>query len=82
LYEVDNTCYEEIIWYFPFLGAAGVFFLLVLLVDCICNSTNFLHSLLYYLAIIEVGVMGFLGYLFYLGEIDGDRSLSFLSFGV
>lgn len=62
LYTVDNTCYEEIIWYFPFLGAAGVFFLLVLIVDCICKSTNFLHSLLYYLAILEIGVMGFLCY--------------------
>ena len=60
LYDVDHTCYEEIIWYFPFLGAAVVFFTLVLFVDCCCRSTNFLHSLLFFLSLLEDGVIGFL----------------------
>ena len=82
LYTVDNTCYEEIIWYFPFLGGAGVFFVFVLFVDCICKSTDFTDSILYLLALLETGVMGYLSFLWFMGEIDGDRSLSLISFGV
>ena len=82
LYTVDNTCYEEIIWYFPFLGGAGVFFVFVLFVDCICKSTDFTDSILYLLALLETGVMGYLSFLWFMGEIDGDRSPSLISFGV
>ena len=82
MYDVDNTCYEEITWYFPFIGASIVFFLFVLLIDCCCRSTNFLHSLLFFLAIVEDAVLGYLVWMWLQGEIDGDRSLTLLSLGI
>ena len=39
LYEVDHTCYEEIHWYFPFLGASLFIFLIVSFADC-CYDSN------------------------------------------
>jgi hypothetical protein len=82
LYDIDHTCYEEIIWFFPFLGAAVVCFIVVLFVDCCCKSTNFLHSLLFFLALLEDAVVGFLIYMWIIGEVEGDRSLTLLSLSV
>jgi hypothetical protein len=75
----DNICYLEIFWVFPFLGAAVVAFLVVLVADCCRPATNFLHSLLFFLAWLEVATWGFLGYLWWIGEVEGDRSLSLVA---
>jgi hypothetical protein len=56
--------------------------LVILLVDCIKKTTNFLHSLLYALSFLEVGVWGALCFLFFTGKVKGDRSLSAVSLGV
>mmetsp|Transcript_592 Transcript_592/g.676 ORF Transcript_592/g.676 Transcript_592/m.676 type:complete len:153 (-) Transcript_592:270-728(-) len=80
-YDIENTCYEEINYPFPFLAMAVLFFLLVLCVDCIKKSTNFLHSLIFFLSYLEIGVWGFLIYLYMIDEVKGDRSLSVVSMG-
>ena len=83
LYDVESTCYEEIIYYFPFLCAAGFFSMVVLLVDCCYTSTNFTHSLLYFLCYLELGVHGFLGYLWWINRDNlqkTDRSFTAVSY--
>jgi hypothetical protein len=40
-----------------------------------------LHSLLYLLCWIEDAVLGYLLYMWYIGQIDGDRSLTIISLG-
>jgi len=81
-YDVESTCYEEINWYFPFLAAALFFFILVLIVDCVKKSTNFLHSILFFLAILENGTWAMMWYLYVIGRVDGDRSISAVSCGI
>lgn len=61
---MDSTCYEEILWNFPFLSAAGVFFLIVMATDCWKSQTDFLHSLLFFYSFLEMIVWGYLGYLY------------------
>ena len=68
-YDFDHTCYEEIIWYFPFIGGCLVLIIFTWMADCCYRETNILHSLVYFLAYLENGIMGYLGYKFYLGEV-------------
>ena len=82
LIEYDNTCNPKVEWYFPFLAAAAMFFLVVLLVDCCKKSTNFLHSLLFFLAILETTILGYYSWMWVAGEVKGDRSISLVSIGL
>ena len=82
LYEVDNTCYEEINYVFPFLGTAVLMFLVVLITDCVKRSTNFLHSILFFFSFLEVGAWGYLIYLWAVGRVEGNRQLTMVSLGV
>jgi hypothetical protein len=82
LYEKESTCYEEINWMFPFFMAAGAFFVVSVISELIVRSTNLLHSVAAFLGLVEVAVWGYLGYLFWLGKVEGDRSLSMVSLGV
>jgi len=61
---VENTCYEEIEYQFPFLVGGAFFLILVLCIDLVKRSTNFLHSLIFFLSFLELGVWAFLIYLF------------------
>jgi hypothetical protein len=79
-YDVDHTCYEEIIWNFPFASACGVLIILVWMVDCCFNETNILHSLVYFLSLLEDVVIVYLLYKWYLDEVPGDRTVAFVSF--
>jgi hypothetical protein len=81
-FEEEHSCYEEIIWYFPFLGASVVCFLIVFIVDCCKRSTDFLQSLLFLLCWCEDGVLGYLLWMWWQGEVEGDRSLTVISLGV
>lgn len=81
-YEPDHTCYEEIIWYFPFLAASVGCFLIVFIVDCVKRSTDFLPSLLFLLSWCEDGVLIYLLWMWVQGEVEGDRSLTVISLGV
>lgn len=74
-YEGDHTCYEEIIWYFPFVGAAFLIIFLVWLVDCCFSETNILHSIVFFLCFVEDACMGYLFWKFLNNEVPGDRSL-------
>jgi hypothetical protein len=72
-YEEENICYEDIIWYFPFLQAAGVCFIFVFTVDYYKRQTNFLHALLYFLSWVENAVIFYLIILYRKREIGGNR---------
>jgi hypothetical protein len=79
-YDVDHTCYEEIIWYFPFIGTAVVMILFTWMADCCARETDILHSLVYFLGYLENATMGYLAYKWVIGEVPGDRSLAQASF--
>lgn len=81
LYKVNRTCYETIFWPWPFAAAGVLIFILVLLVDCCWKSTNFLHSILFFYSFLEDACWGFMLYLYFTGEVEGDRSLSVVSLG-
>ena len=64
LYKEENICYEDIEYSFPFVNLGASFLLLVLCADFMKKSTNFLHSLIFFLSFLELGVWAFLIYLF------------------
>lgn len=53
--------------------------MVTLITDCFAKDTNFLHALLFFLCFIENAVFGYLIYLYYIGEVLGDRSLTLTS---
>jgi hypothetical protein len=81
LYSVDNTCYKIINWYFPFLCAAALSLIVVILIDTIKRSTLFLHLYLFFLSILEIGALGYIVWLYFLGEVLGNRYISFVTLG-
>lgn len=81
LYSVDNTCYRIITWYFPFLCAAALSLIVVILTDSIKRSTEFLHSYLFFLSFLEIGALGYIVWLYFLGEVLGNRYISVVTLG-
>lgn len=81
-YENDHSCWPEITWYFPFLGATLFFIVLSWLADCCYRQTNILHCLVYFLSYVEMAIIAYLIYIYYLGEVKGDRSLTMASFAM
>jgi hypothetical protein len=79
-FERDNICYLDITWYFPFLCAAFLSFSIVLCADCCWPATNFLQSVLFFFSWLEVATWGFLVYLWYIGDVEGDRSKCIVAF--
>ena len=79
-YDKDNTCYKDIRWPFPFLILAFISFIIVLIVDWYKPATNFLHSVLYSLSVLEICCWCVLFGLAGAGEVQGDRSLALFSF--
>ena len=78
-YDIERYCYEEIEWIFPFLISCGCAFTTVFVADYYRKSTNFLHSLLFFLCWIEDAVVGYLVLLYINKEVKGDRSLTIIS---
>lgn len=76
LYEVNRTCYEEISYPWPFISAAVLIFILVLIVDCCKRSTNLLHSVLYFYSFLECACWGYMLWLYTTGEVEGNRTLT------
>jgi hypothetical protein len=62
LYDVDHTCYESIEWYFPFLCLTAFFVIFSWVSDCCYRETNIMHSLIYFLSYLEVGLIFALSY--------------------
>ena len=62
-----NECREEIFWYFPFVGTALVFFILISISECATKrASNFKESLIAFWSLPEVGSWGYLIYLMWL----------------
>lgn len=82
MYEVDNTCYEAINWYFPFIIAMIFFSIISWIADCCDRSTDIMHSMMYFLGFLEVGLIFVLLYMGSIGKVSGDRSLALVSFAM
>ena len=76
-----NECYIEINWYFPAVSTAAFCLLIVIIVDRICTETNVTQALMPFLCVLECALWGVLVYLYYDGEVEGDRTLAFVSLG-
>ena len=82
LYDVDNTCYEEIIWPFPYLICAFLAIIISWIADCYHRATNILHASVWFLSFIEVAAMLHLLSMQISGAAPGDRSLFASSVGL
>jgi hypothetical protein len=81
-YEVDNTCYAEIHWYFPFLACIAFFGVFIVLISGCSATMHIIPSLLPWYCLVEAGVWGFLVYLYMTGQVSGERPLSIMSLAV
>ena len=61
-----DECREEIFWYFPFVGSAFLFFIIISISECATKrASNFKESLIAFWSLPEVGSWGCLIYLMY-----------------
>jgi hypothetical protein len=81
-YPVDNTCYPEIHWYFPFLAGALFFSVVTILIGGCARTQLLIPSLLPLLCLLEVGVWLALVRLYLDGQVTGERPLSIVSLAV
>lgn len=81
-YAVDNTCYLEIHWYFPFLAGAVFFTVVTVLIGGCARTQHLIPSLLPLYCLLEVGVWAALVYLYLTDQVSGERPLSIVSLAV
>ena len=70
-----DECREEVIWYFPFVGSALVFFILISFSECCTKgASNFKESLIAFWSLPEIGAWGTLIWFMY-DRIGEDTAL-------